>query len=84
MSGTHEPTPRQRILAECARRGRPAVVAGCVRLLAGEDVDDHLVRVLAGRTATWWFAHRDDDELRYWPRSWGTRGLLWAWSVTLR
>jgi hypothetical protein len=74
-----EPTPRERILAECARRGRPAVVAGCVRLIEGGDADDAFVRVLAGRTAPWWFAHREDEELRYWLRSWGARGLLWAW-----
>jgi hypothetical protein len=79
-----EPTPRERILAERARRGRPAVVAGCVRLVEGGDADDALVRVLAGRTAPWWFAHRgdqrEDEQLRYWLRVWGARGLLWAWA----
>jgi hypothetical protein len=74
-----EPSPRARILAECARAGRPDVVACCVRLLEGGDVDDAFVRVLAGRTAPWWFAHREDEDLRYWPRVWGARGLLWAW-----
>ena len=74
-----EPSPRQRILAECARQGRAAVVAGCVRLVEGGDADDAFVRVLAGPTAPWWFAHREDEELRYWLRVWGARGLLWAW-----
>ena len=46
-----EPSPRQRILAECARRGHDAVIADCVRLLEGGDADDAFVRVLAGRTA---------------------------------
>jgi hypothetical protein len=74
-----EPSPRARILAECARRGRQAVVADCARLVEGGDADDALVRVLAGRTAPWWFANRDDEDLRYWSRVWGARGLLWAW-----
>jgi hypothetical protein len=74
-----EPSPRTRILAECARQGRPDVIAGCVRLLSGGDADDAFVRVLAGRTAPWWFANRDDEDLRYWLRVWGARGLLWAW-----
>jgi HEAT repeat protein len=74
-----EPSPRTRILAECTRLGRSEVVARCVRLLEGGDVDDAFIRVLAGRTAPWWFAHREDEDLRYWPRSWGARGLLWAW-----
>ncbi|MGH3877677.1 MAG: hypothetical protein ACRDSK_11655 [Actinophytocola sp.] len=74
-----EPSPRERILAECTRRGRAAVVAGCVRLVEGGEADDGFVRVLAGRTAPWWFANREDEDLRYWLRVWGTRGLLWAW-----
>lgn len=74
-----EPSPRQRILAECARHGRPEVVAGCVRLIEGGHGEDAFVRVLAGRTAPWWFAHREDEDLAYWPRVWGARGLLWAW-----
>jgi hypothetical protein len=73
-------SPRQRILAECARQGQPAVVAGCVRLLEGGDPDDRFVRVLGGATASWWLANRENEELRYWPRVWGARGLLWAWS----
>ena len=77
-----EPSPRTRILAECTRRGRSEVVAGCVRLLDGGDTDDAFVRVLGGRTASWWFAHRDDEDLRYWPRVWAARGLLWAWDDT--
>jgi HEAT repeats len=37
-----KPTPRQNIEAECARRGREAVIAGCVALLAGaHPADDH-------------------------------------------
>ncbi|MGH3758806.1 hypothetical protein [Actinophytocola sp.] len=77
-----EPTPRQRILAECARLGRPEVVARCVRLLEGGDVADAFVRVLAGRTASWWLARREDEELRYWARVWSARGLLWAWEAS--
>ncbi|HWM05277.1 MAG TPA: hypothetical protein VNP92_23305 [Actinophytocola sp.] len=74
-----EPTPRERILTECARHGRPAVVAGCVRLLAGGDTDDRFVRVLGGRTAPNVLAQPEREDLRYWLRVWGARGLLWAW-----
>ena len=35
-------TPRESIEAECANRGRGAVVAGCIELLNGRDVDDLL------------------------------------------
>ena len=41
-------TPRQSIEAECARRGKGAVVAGCVELLAGQDTDPDLVMALGG------------------------------------
>jgi hypothetical protein len=74
-----EPSPRARIIAECTRRGRPEFAAACALLLEGGEPDDALVRVLAGRTAPWWFAHREDENLRYWPRVWAARGLLWAW-----
>lgn len=71
-------TPRRSIEAECARRGRIAVVAGCVRLLAGGDADDALVLALAGPGARRVLAGDRDDQ-RYWLRVWGARGLLWAW-----
>jgi hypothetical protein len=69
-------TPRESIEAECARRGRTAVVEGCVKLLRGARVDDALVYALAGPPAAAVLAGRDKP---YWFRVWGARGLLWAW-----
>jgi hypothetical protein len=71
-------TPRQSIEAECARRGRHAVVTGCIELLAGREteVDDALVIALGGPPAR---RVLDGADQLYWLRVWGARGLLWAW-----
>jgi hypothetical protein len=69
-------TPRQSIEAECARRGRAAVIAGCVRLIGGEGSDVTLVWALGGPGARRVLA---DAGQRYWLRVWGMRGLLWVW-----
>src|SRR6266540_610540 len=79
MGAMPDPTPRQRVEAECARRGRAMVVAGCVRLLGGDDRDAGLITVLGGRSARWALDPRSGPELRYWFRVWAARGLLWAW-----
>ena len=68
-------TPRERIELECARRGRAAVVDGCVRLILGDDSDTGLITVLGGATARWGLENSRED----WYRVWGTRGLLWAY-----
>jgi HEAT repeats len=72
-------TPRERVAVECARRGRGAVVAGCVRLLGGDARDVGLIRVLGGRTAAWALEPGGGPERSYWFRVWAARGLLWAW-----
>jgi hypothetical protein len=69
-------TPRQSIEAECSRRGKRAVVAGCIDLLAGRDVDRDLVNALGGPGAPRVIR---GEYSRYWLRVWGARGLLWAW-----
>jgi len=71
-------TPRASIEAECERRGRDAVVAGCEDLVRGGRVDDDLLVALAGPAAILFLsgAARDDD---YWLRVWGLRGLLHVW-----
>jgi HEAT repeat protein len=69
-------TPRERIELECAARGKPVVVAGCVKLVLGGDTDARLLSVLGGRTTRWAL---EDDGRRHWFRIWGARGLLWAW-----
>jgi hypothetical protein len=68
--------PRQRIEAECARRGKGAVVAGCVALLAGREADSELVLALGGPAAPRVISGEDKQ---YWLRVWAARGLLWAW-----
>lgn len=70
-------TPRESIEAECARRGKDAVVADCVALLQGEE-DPELLRSLAGPGAEKFFDGGEHDDT-YWFRVWALRGLLWAW-----
>ncbi len=69
-------TPRERIEAECARRGKLELVAGCIQLLNGEEVDEQLVGVLGGPSASWLLTGTGP---RYWLRVWAARGLRWAW-----
>jgi hypothetical protein len=82
VAGSHwGVTPRQSIEAECARRGTPAVLAGCAALITGDYADRGLILALGGPGAGRLLdggSHADD----YWFRVWGTRGLLWAWQDT--
>lgn len=71
-------TPRQRVEQECSRRGKAAVVAGCVRLVEGGEAEATLLLALGGPGASKFLdggSHADT----YWLRVWGARGLLWAW-----
>jgi HEAT repeat protein len=70
-------TPQQSIEAECARRGRDAVVAGCVRLISGDYEDASLIVALGGPGAHKFFDGGEHDD-EYWFRVWGIRGLLWV------
>jgi hypothetical protein len=73
-------TPRQSIAAECERRGRTAVVAGCIDLLQGrQDTDDALLIALAGPAAEAVLDGSAGGRAGYWPRVWAARGLLHAW-----
>jgi HEAT repeats len=76
MSSRWGVTPRESIEAECTRRGQSALVAGCIDLLAGRDVDPGLIRALGGPEAD--RVIRGENK-QYWARVWGARGLLWAW-----
>lgn len=70
--------PRSSIEALAARQGRAAVVSGCQDLLAGRDVEAHLIFGLGGPPARWVIdggAAGPD----YWLRVWALRGLLWVW-----
>jgi hypothetical protein len=71
-------TPRESIEQECARRGKDAVVAGCVDLLEGGDADPDLVLALGGPPARWVLTGEAPGP-SYWLRVWAARGLLWAW-----
>lgn len=70
--------PRASIEAECARRGRDAVVDGCRALLRGDEVDHPLVVALGGPAASAHAPGRPPRDDAYWLRVWGARGLLWA------
>ena len=70
-------TPRERIRAECARRGKEAVLHDCLALLDGAT-DPELTRSLAGRGAVKYFDGEQHDDT-YWFRVWALRGLLWSW-----
>ena len=73
-------TPRQSILAECLRRGKPAVVVACIDLLQHRhDVDDDLVVALGGPQACFVLDGHEGGKSGYWPRVWAARGLLHAW-----
>lgn len=71
-------TPRQRIEAECERRGRDAFVAGCVDLVAGREADADLILALGGGPARW-ATEGGESGPDYWLRVWAIRGLLWVW-----
>lgn len=79
MAGEHKLTPRQRVEAECARRGKLAVVCGCVDLLEAREADDALVVALGGLPAEYVLGGREGGREGYWPRVWAARGLLYAW-----
>lgn len=72
-------TPKQSIEAECKRRGRHEVIAGCIDLLEGRPADDELILALAGPAALTVLSGREGGRTGYWPRVWGARGLLHAW-----
>jgi hypothetical protein len=72
-------TPQQSIERECGRRGRAAVVAGCVALLGGGDADDQLILALGGPPARYVLDTGPAPVHQYWLRVWAARGLLHAW-----
>jgi hypothetical protein len=73
-------TPKQSVLAECERRGRSAVVAGCIDLLDSADADDTLIVALGGPAAEYVLSGGEGGRLGYWPRVWAARGLLHVWA----
>lgn len=71
-------TPRESVEQECARRGKKAVVEGCIALLAGNEADAELILALGGPPARWTLTGEAAGP-PYWLRVWAARGLLWAW-----
>ncbi len=81
MSTAPASTPKQRIAAECARRGpRELAVAGAA-LLEGRTagVSDHMIMVLGGEPARYVLDGGAGGRGGHWPRVWGARGLLHQW-----
>jgi hypothetical protein len=72
-------TPRQSVDFACVRDGRDTIVAGCVRLLSGDDSDVTLIVTLGGPHAEHVLDGGPTEDQRYWLRVWAARGLLWAW-----
>ncbi len=54
------------------------MIAACIDLLNGQDVDATLIHALGGPPARW-AVDGGQGGPEYWLRVWGARGLLWAW-----
>lgn len=68
-------TPRQSIERECREQGEPVVIAGCVDMLNGEDVDPNLIHALGGPPARW-VVEGGEGGPEYWLRVWAARHSL--------
>lgn len=79
---THVVTPRDRVEAECGRRGVAKVVSECVGVLEGRKAEDAFVRVLGGEHAEYVLGGGEQGKRGYWPRVWAARALLYAWDAT--
>lgn len=79
MPGQWGMSPRESVRGECQRRGEKAVVASCLDVLTGQNIDDRLLRVLGGPAAEQVLDGRAGGIAGYWPRVWAARGLLYAW-----
>jgi HEAT repeat protein len=77
-------TPKQSVERECARRGEPEVVAACVVLLGGGDVDRPFVFAIGGPAAEAVLGPHPRRDQRYFLRVWAARALLYAWDDTVR
>ena len=75
-------TPRERVLDECRRLGTRNVVAQCVGILDGGEIDEVTLLALAGPAAEGVLQGREGGLEGYWPRVWAMRGFLYAWNAT--
>jgi hypothetical protein len=76
-SVTPSPHPARLMADAVAAHGESTMVAACVGLLGGAEVDDDLVVALAGQQGVAALEGRGYRE--YWLRVWGARGLLYVW-----
>jgi len=69
---------RRSVAALAASHGREPVVAACLDLLVGREVDGDFIFGLGGPPARWavYGAASGPD---YWLRVWALRGLPWLW-----
>ena len=83
MSPGQTITPKQRIAAECARRGTGPLTAGCIALLECRpgEVSDDLIIVLGGEHGRNVLDGADGGKGGYWPRVWAARALLHQWDT---
>jgi hypothetical protein len=72
-------TPRQSVEQECGRRGEADVVAACMVLLAGGDVDRPFIFAIGGPAAESVLGPHPRQDQRYFLRVWAARALLYAW-----
>ena len=72
-------SPRESVRGECQRRSEKAVVASCLDVLTGQNIDERLLHVLSGPAAEQVLDGRAGGAAGYWPRVWAARGLLYAW-----
>ena len=77
-------SPRRNIEAECRRRGKAEVVAGCIALFDGDTRDRRLIVALGGPPAREMLIGNSRADLLLWTRVWAVRGLLWAWDELAR
>ena len=72
-------TPRVSIEAECRRVGTARVVANCIQMLSGGEIDVETSHALAGLAAAEVLRGHAGGVSGYWPRVWAMRGFLYAW-----
>ena len=72
-------TPRVSIEAECRRVGTARVVANCIQMLSGGEIDVETLHALAGPAAAEILRGHAGGVSGYWPRVWAMRGFLYAW-----
>lgn len=82
MASPPWPGPRRSVESLSARHGRDAVVAACIDLLSGREVDGHIVYALGGPPARWAVDGAESGP-DYWLRVWALRGFCGSGTTRL-